>query len=179
MLYHIDMNAFSHGQNAVTGGILPSDLYYMKLALAEARSALLAGEIPVGAVMTVGCHVVGRGANRRAADDMPFAHAEMCAISEAGHALSRWRFDECTLYVTLEPCVMCAGAIIETRIPRVVFGARDPRRGAAGSLYDILRDPRMPHKCEVKGGIMAEESSRLLGEFFARRRDSGTRKGLV
>ncbi|MDR1581592.1 MAG: tRNA adenosine(34) deaminase TadA [Synergistaceae bacterium] len=155
------------------------DLYYMKLALEEARQALLGGEIPVGAVVTLGERVIGRGANRRAADDMPFAHAEMCAISEAGLAISRWRFDECTLYVTLEPCAMCAGAIMETRIPRVVFGARDPRRGAAGSLYDILRDPRIPHKCEVKGGIMAEESSRLLGEFFVRRRDSARRKGPV
>ena len=158
---------------------LPDDLYYMKMALEEARNALLGGEIPVGAVITMGGRVIGRGANRRAADNMPFAHAEMCAISEAGHALSRWRFDECTLYVTLEPCVMCAGAIMETRISRVVFGARDPRRGAAGSLYDILRDTRMPHKCEVKGGIMAEESSMLLGEFFARRRNPARRKGLV
>ena len=158
---------------------LPHDLYCMKMALEEARSALLVGEIPVGAVISVGGRVIGRGANRRAADDLPFAHAEMCAISEAGHAMSRWRFDECTLYVTLEPCVMCAGAIIETRIPRVVFGARDLRRGAAGSLYDILRDPRISHKCEVKGGIMAEESSRLLWEFFARRRNTDIRKGPV
>jgi tRNA(adenine34) deaminase len=164
----------------VAEDILSSDLYYMKMALEEARGALLGGEIPVGAVMTTASgRVIGRGANRRAADDMPFAHAEMCAISEAGHALSRWRFDECTLYVTLEPCVMCAGAIMETRIPRVVFGARDPRRGAAGSLYDILRDPRMLHKCEVKGGIMAEESSMLLWEFFARRRNQARRKGLT
>jgi tRNA(adenine34) deaminase len=151
----------------------------MKIALDEARLALLNGEIPVGAVMTIGGRIIGRGANKRAVDNMPFAHAEMLAISEAGRVLSRWRFDECTLYVTLEPCAMCAGAIMETRIPRVVFGARDPRRGAAGSLYDILRDPRMPHKCEVRGGIMAEESSRLLGEFFARRRNSAARKGRV
>jgi tRNA(adenine34) deaminase len=155
------------------------DLYFMKMALEEARGALLGGEIPVGAVITDGERIIGRGANRRAADKMPFAHAEMCAISEAGHALSRWRFDECTLYVTLEPCVMCAGAIMETRITRVVFGARDPRRGAAGSLYDILRDPRIPHKCEVKGGIMAEESSKLLWEFFERRRNQARRKGLI
>jgi tRNA(adenine34) deaminase len=161
---------------AIIEDILPHDLYYMKLALEEARGALLGGEIPVGAVMTAGGRVIGRGANRRAADNMPFAHAEMRAISEAGKALSRWRFDECTLYVTLEPCAMCAGAIMETRIPRVVFGAADPRRGAAGSLYDILRDPRIPHKCEVKCGIMAEESSRLLGEFFALRRNSARRK---
>jgi tRNA(adenine34) deaminase len=152
------------------------DLYYMKMALEEARGALLDGEIPVGAVMTFGGRVIGRGANRRAADNMPFAHAEMRAISEAGRALSRWRFDECTLYVTLEPCAMCAGAIMETRIPRVVFGARDPRRGAAGSLYDMLRDPRMSHKCDVTGGIMAEESAGLLGKFFALRRNSAGRR---
>ncbi|MDR0764031.1 MAG: tRNA adenosine(34) deaminase TadA [Synergistaceae bacterium] len=173
------MNVFSRDQNAVTADIFTRDLYYMKMALDEAESALLSGEIPVGAVMTLGERVVGRGANRRAADNMPFAHAEMRAISDAGRALSRWRFDECTLYVTLEPCAMCAGAVMETRIPRVVFGARDPRRGAAGSLYDMLRDPRIPHKCEVKGGIMAEESSVLLGKFFALRRDPARRKGLV
>jgi tRNA(adenine34) deaminase len=173
------VNAFPRDRNAVMEDILSRDLYFMKMAVEEARGALLSGEIPVGAVMTDGGRVIGRGANRRAADNMPFAHAEMCAISEAGRALSRWRFDECTLYVTLEPCVMCAGAIMETRIQRVVFGARDPRRGAAGSLYDILRDPRIPHKCEVKGGIMAEESSGLLWEFFARRRNQARRKGLV
>jgi tRNA(adenine34) deaminase len=171
------MNVFSRDRHVAAEDV--RDLYFMKMALEEAGGALLSGEIPVGAVMAAGGRVIGRGANRRAVDDMPFAHAEMRAISEAGRALSSWRFDECTLYVTLEPCAMCAGAIMETRIRRVVFGALDPRRGAAGSLYDILRDPRMPHKCEVRGGIMAEESARLLREFFARRRNQSRRKGFV
>lgn len=151
------------------------DRKFMREALAEAQNALEMDEIPVGAVMVKDGRIVGRGSNYRIADASPFAHAEMRAIAEAGKELSSWRFDGCTLYSTLEPCPMCAGAIVQTRISRVVYGARDPRAGAAGSLYDILRDPRMAHRCLVLPGIMAEDSSRLLWNFFRARRKAGKR----
>lgn len=147
------------------------DIEFMRKALEKARDAFERGEIPVGAVMVKDDRIVGRGSNNRLADASPFAHAEMQAIAEAGKELSSWRFDGCTLYSTLEPCPMCAGAIVQTRIQRVVYGARDPRAGAAGSLYNILRDPRMAHRCVVIPGIMAEESSRLLWDFFQAQRE--------
>jgi tRNA(adenine34) deaminase len=147
------------------------DLYFMTAALSQARDALSRGEIPVGAVVSKDGLIVGRGCNRRNESSMPFGHAEMFALSESGDSLKRWRFDDCTLYVTLEPCPMCAGAIVQTRVQRVVFGAYDPKAGAAGTLYDILRDPRMPHRCEVTGGVMEAESIELLRSFFKIRRN--------
>src|SRR5579864_191988 len=116
------------------------DAAFMEAALALAREAGAAGEVPVGAVAVAGGQVVGRGANRRETDRSPFAHAEMLAMAEASRAAGAWRLSGVTLYVTLEPCAMCAGAIIQCRVARVVFGARDPKAGAAGSLYDLLRD---------------------------------------
>jgi tRNA(adenine34) deaminase len=101
---------------------------------------------------------------------MPFAHAEMMALADAGETLGRWRFDDCALYVTLEPCPMCAGAVVQTRVKTLVFGAADPRAGACGSLYDIVRDPRASHRCAVRGGVMSDECAELLREFFASRR---------
>jgi tRNA(adenine34) deaminase len=151
---------------------ITEDLYFMNTALEDARKAMSGGEIPVGAVVDCGDEIIGRGSNARLLDKMPFAHAEMSALSEAGTSLGRWRFDGCTLYVTLEPCPMCAGAIIQTRVSRVVFGASDPKAGAGGTLYDILRDPRMPHRCEVTRGILAAESVELLQKFFRSRRGS-------
>lgn len=142
----------------------------MREALAEAKSALSRGEIPVGAVMVSEGVIVGRGHNRRGQGFSPFAHAEMLALSDAGENLGRARFDGCTLYVTLEPCPMCAGAIMQTRVSRVVYGAKDPKAGAAGTLYDILRDPRMAHKCETTDGILASEAQELLQKFFRLRR---------
>ena len=139
-----------------------NDAFFMKIALEEAYDAMRNGEIPVGALLTRGEEIVGRGSNRRLIDRMPFAHAEMCALSDAGETLEAWRFDGCTLYVTLEPCPMCAGAIVQTRVSRVVFGAEDPKAGAAGSLYNILQDPRMTHRCALTGGIMAEECAKPL-----------------
>lgn len=147
------------------------DLLFMRAALEEASRALDAGEVPVGAVVVRDGEIVGRGNNARKREGMPFAHAEMSALAEAGARLRSWRFDDCTLYVTLEPCPMCAGAIVQTRVGRVVYGARDPRAGAAGTLYDILRDPRMPHRCRVAEGLLAEESRALLQAFFRRRRE--------
>ncbi|MDR1916012.1 MAG: nucleoside deaminase, partial [Synergistaceae bacterium] len=122
----------------------------MEIALNEARIALSQDEIPVGAVIVRGGEIIGRGSNSRALDSLPFAHAEMSALADAGRRLGTWRFDECTLYVTLEPCPMCAGAIVQTRVRQVVYGASDPKAGAAGTLYNILRDPRMPYRCEVR-----------------------------
>ena len=149
-----------------------SDLDFMRQALCEAREAMRRGEIPVGAVVVCGGEIVGRGGNARMLRTLPFAHAEMTALMAAGEALKRWRFDDCTLYVTLEPCPMCAGAIVQTRVSRVVFGAADPRAGAGGSLYDILNDPRLPHRCRVATGILASESAELLRAFFRSRRAS-------
>ena len=142
----------------------------MREAMIEAELAYEEGEIPVGAVVTRGGEIVGRGRNGRRSGKMPFAHAEMCALTEAGLNLQTWRFDGCELYVTLEPCPMCAGAIVQTRVSRVVYGAPDPKAGAAGTLYDILRDPRMPHRCEVTRGVMAVEAADLLRKFFSARR---------
>ena len=146
------------------------DLLFMREAVDEARSALALGEIPVGAVLVKGGVIIGRGGNRRLIDSMPFAHAEMAALAEGGAALSSWRFDGCTLYVTLEPCPMCAGAIVQTRVSRLVFGAYDPRAGACGSLYNITRDPRMTHRCTVIGGLLADECSEILRDFFRAKR---------
>jgi tRNA(adenine34) deaminase len=146
------------------------DFFFMGEALAEARDAASLGEIPVGAVVVYGGEIIGRGGNRRALEALPFAHAEMRAISEACRALKRWRLDGCVIYVTLEPCVMCAGAIVQTRVTRLVFGADDPKAGGCGSLYDITNDPRMYHRCEVRRGVMAGESAALLKDFFRAKR---------
>ncbi|MDR3332958.1 MAG: tRNA adenosine(34) deaminase TadA [Synergistaceae bacterium] len=146
------------------------DIFFMRAALEEAMLAMSGGEIPVGAVLVYRGEIIGRGGNERSIKIMPFAHAEMTALSEAGKKIGSWRFDDCTLYVTLEPCPMCAGAIIQTRVSRVVYGARDPRAGAAGTLYDILRDPRMPHRCRVTSGVLGSECAELLQKFFRTRR---------
>jgi tRNA(adenine34) deaminase len=166
-MYH--MKHEKTGEN-FSVGMEKTDEYFMKEALLEARDALSRGEIPVGAVMVSEGIIVGRGHNRRGPGVPPFAHAEMCALSDAGENLCRARFDGCTLYITLEPCPMCAGAIMQTRVSRVVYGAKDPLAGAAGTLYDILRDPRMTHKCEVTSGVLASEASELLRKFFRAKR---------
>ncbi|MDR1966918.1 MAG: nucleoside deaminase, partial [Synergistaceae bacterium] len=142
------------------------DFFFMEEALVEARNALSLGEIPVGAVVVKGGLIVGRGANSRDSLVMPFSHAEMRALHEACRTLGAARFDGCSIYTTLEPCPMCAGAIVQTRVSRLVYGATDSMAGAAGTLYDIPRDPRMAHRCDVTGGILAAESKELLGEFF-------------
>lgn len=151
------------------------DFFFMNEALREAREAFDRGEIPVGAIVVRGSAIVGRGSNDRLWSSLPFAHAEMAALAEAGKTLGTWRFDGCTLYATLEPCPMCAGAAAQTRVSRVVYGARDPRAGAAGSLYDILRDPRMVHRCSVKEGVLARECAELLQKFFRDRRKGASR----
>lgn len=144
----------------------------MGRALALAREAAAAGDVPVGAVVLAAeGAVVGEGRNRREADGDPTAHAEILALREAAAALGSWRLDGCTLVVSLEPCTMCAGAIVLARVPRVVFGAWEPKTGAAGSIRDVLRDSRLNHRVEVIGGVAEAEAAGLLREFFEAHRD--------
>jgi tRNA(adenine34) deaminase len=142
------------------------DRGFMQQALVEAETAARLGEVPIGAVVVRGGAVVGRGYNLREASNDPTTHAEMVAIRQAAAALASWRLLDCTLYVTLEPCVMCMGAIILARIPRLVFACRDPRAGAVGSIYDFSRDERFNHRVEVTEGVLASECSELLSGFF-------------
>ncbi len=143
----------------------------MRAALDEARLAPATGDVPVGAVVLgPGGDVVGRGHNAREATGDPTAHAEVLALREAATALGRWRLDDCTLVVTLEPCAMCAGATVLARVPRLVLGAWDPKAGACGSVHDLVRDRRLNHRVEVVGGVLEDECAALLREFFAEHR---------
>ena len=142
----------------------------MAMALAEARAGAVAGEVPVGAVVVRGGSLVAAAANRTVRDADATAHAETLAVRAASRAAGRWRLDDCTLYVTLEPCAMCAGALVLARIGRVVFGAWDDKAGMAGSVGDILRHPRLNHRPEVRGGVLAAECAAVLQEFFRGRR---------
>lgn len=143
---------------------------FMRRALDEARTAANFGEVPVGAVVVRAGQVIAAGFNRRETRQSPTAHAEILAIEAAAEVLGSWRLDDCTLYVTLEPCPMCAGAILLARVPRVVYGANDPKAGAVVTLYRLLEDERLNHRCEVVSGILAEECGQLLSEFFRERR---------
>lgn len=147
-----------------------SDESLMALALAEARGAETAGDVPIGAVVVREGEVIAAAGNERELRGDPTAHAEVLAIRKASKALGGWRLPDTTLYVTLEPCAMCAGAIILARIPKVVFGAWDPKAGAGGSILDVLAQPGLNHHPEVKGGVLQEECSALLSGFFASRR---------
>lgn len=151
------------------------DQRFMALALQEARQAGELGEVPIGAVLVWEGQVVGRGSNRREIDQDPTAHAEMLAIRHAARNQGSWRLLDTTLYVTLEPCTMCMGAIILARIPRLVFACRDPRAGAVGSIYDFSRDERFNHRVEVTEGILEQECRQLLSGFFQRLRDDKKR----
>ena len=143
----------------------------MGLALEEARAALATGDVPVGAVVVSPAgEVIGRGRNEREAAQDPTAHAELLALRSAAATLGTWRLDGCALVVTLEPCTMCAGASVLARVDRVVYGADDPKAGAAGSLWDVVRDRRLNHRPQVTGGVRAEESATLLRAFFRRQR---------
>jgi tRNA(adenine34) deaminase len=144
----------------------------MRLALAVAARALPGGDVPIGAVvLDPGGTVIGEGFNRRELEGDPTAHAEVLALRAAARALGRWRLEGCTLVVTLEPCTMCAGALVLSRVDRVVFGAFDPKAGAVGSLWDVVRDPRLNHRPEVVSGVLAEDCSRMLRAFFEAQRD--------
>ena len=142
----------------------------MEIALAQARLASEHDDVPVGAVIVRDGEMIAAAGNRRQVDLDPTAHAELLAIRQAATALGGWRLPGTTLFVTLEPCAMCAGAIVLARIPRVVFGAADPKAGAAGSVFDVLGEPALNHRPEVTGGIFAKESGALLRDFFAARR---------
>jgi tRNA(adenine34) deaminase len=142
----------------------------MQLALSEAQAAAAADEAPIGAVIVRDGAVIAAARNEREALHDPTAHAEMIAITQAAAALGAWRLEGCTLYVTLEPCPMCAGAIVQARVPRVVYGADDPKAGAVRSLFRLLDDPRLNHRCEIVAGVLAEPCGRLLTEFFQRKR---------
>ena len=145
---------------------------WMREALSLARTAMELGEVPVGAVLVVHDDIVGRGYNRRRIDNDPLAHAEVLALRNAAQTLGNWRFDDATLVVTLEPCVMCAGSIVQSRVKQVVYGASDSRAGAARSLYQVLDDPRMYHRAVVISGVLQDECASLLSEFFRSMRRS-------
>ncbi|MBY5163126.1 tRNA adenosine(34) deaminase TadA [Nitriliruptoria bacterium AS10] len=151
------------------------DQAHMRQAIDLAREAQAHDDVPIGALVVVDGEVVATGHNRREVDHDPTAHAELLAIRAAATARGSWRLDDATLYVTLEPCHMCAGAIVLARIPRVVFGATDPKAGAAGSLDDLLDDPRLNHRVDVTSGVLADECGDLLRAFFRARR--GRRAG--
>jgi tRNA(adenine34) deaminase len=154
----------------VTAPIFPRDEYFMRLALREAERALEQDDVPVGCVITASGEVVAAAPNERELRGDPTAHAEVLALREASKALGGWRLSETVIYVTLEPCPMCAGAIVLARVPRVVYGALDPKAGAAGSVLNVLDEPRLNHRPAVAGGLLADEASALLREFFASRR---------
>jgi tRNA(adenine34) deaminase len=145
----------------------------MKLALEEAEQAFRHDEVPVGAVIVHDDRVIGRAHNQREQLHDPTAHAEMIAITQAAEARRSWRLDGCTLYVTLEPCPMCAGAIVQARIPTVVYGATDPKAGAVHTLYHLLDDQRLNHRCMVVSGVLAERSGQMLTQFFHQQRRMG------
>ena len=156
------------------------DEHYMQLALEEARAAFEENEVPVGAVIVHRAEfsagvptVVATAHNQLEQLQDPTAHAEMIAMTQAAAMLGSWRLEECTLYVTLEPCPMCAGAIVQARIPCVVYGATDPKAGAVATLYQLLDDPRLNHRCEVRSGVLADQCAELLREFFRRQREMG------
>ena len=154
----------------VSHAFFPRDEYFMRLALREAERALEHGDVPIGAVIVHEGELVAAACNERELRGDPTAHAEVLAMREASAHLGSWRLLDTALYVTLEPCAMCAGAVVLARVPRVVFAADDPKAGAAGSVLDVLAEPRLNHRPDVARGLLAEEASALLRAFFASRR---------
>ena len=154
----------SYAENVVQD--LESDVFWMEKALELARQASEVGEVPVGAILVKDGKCIAAAHNQREQSGNPIAHAEMLAIQEASRQLGNWRLIGTVLYVTLEPCPMCAGAIVMARIPKVVYAAQDPKAGAAGTLYNIVQDPRLNHQVELISGVCAEESSALLKSYF-------------
>lgn len=143
---------------------------WMREAIAQARLAEEIGEVPIGAVVVRGNEIIGRGYNLRETSQDATAHAEIVAIREASQAIGAWRLLDCRLYVTLEPCPMCAGAIVQSRVPQVIYGTRDPKAGCAGTLMNLLQEPRFNHRTEIVEGILQEECASLLTQFFRRLR---------
>jgi len=155
---------------SASSGLFPRDEYFMRLALREAERALEHDDVPIGAVIVHEGEVIAAARNERELRLDPTAHAEMLALREASRHLESWRLLDTVLYVTLEPCAMCAGAIVLARVPRVVYAAEDPKAGAAGSVLNVLAEPRLNHRPAVAGGLLAEEAAGLLRAFFASRR---------
>ena len=147
------------------------DIRYMKEAVRQAKKAYALGETPIGCVIVHEGKIIGRGYNRRNTDKSPLAHAEISAIKKAAKKLGDWRIEECTLYVTLEPCQMCAGAIVQARIPRVVIGCMNPKAGCAGSIVNLLQMERFNHQADVKRGVLEEECSQMMKAFFKELRE--------
>ena len=148
-----------------------TDEYWMRQALQQAQIAFDAGEAPIGCVIVKGNQMVGSGYNLRESNNDPTAHAEIIALRAAGETLGTWKLTDCTMYVTLEPCTMCAGALVNSRIPKVVYGCDDPRAGAVRTLYAICEDPRLNHRLDVVRGVLGQESSALLKSFFKQLRE--------
>ena len=151
---------------------MDSDLFWMEQALELAKQAAEKGEVPVGAILVSNGVCIAEAYNLREQSGSPIAHAEMLVIQAASEKIGNWRFVDTTLYVTLEPCPMCAGAIVLARIPKIVYGTTDPKSGAAGTLYNILQDERLNHRVELVSGVLADESSALLKSFFQERRQN-------
>src|SRR5271156_3024142 len=149
---------------------MEDDLNYLRAAIAQATDAEANGEVPVGAVVVYEDKIIGRGQNRVLRDSDPTAHAEIVALREAGRALANYRLNDCTLYVTLEPCAMCASAIMHARVAKLVYAAPDPKAGACGSVLSVMNHPQLNHKVEVTSGLLAEECGQMLTNFFLQRR---------
>jgi len=147
-----------------------SDELWMEEALREAQRALEAGEVPIGAVVVLDGKVVGRGSNRNITDSDPTAHAEILALRQAGAQVGNHRLEDCELFATIEPCPMCAGAMVHARLKRLIYGANDPKAGAVGSVMEVLNHPKLNHRMEVRAGVLAGRSAELLQEFFRSRR---------
>ena len=175
-MYLRNENRRSHrwlrNMNARHPWLASGDVAMMRRAIDLARQAAASGEVPVGAVIYRGAEIVAEAANDREASSDPAGHAEMVALRRAGVALERWRLHDCRMAVTLEPCPMCAGALVNARLGGLVFGAFDPKAGAVGTLYDIPRDPRLNHRLPCAGGLMGPEAAGLLRQFFQTRRKS-------
>jgi len=150
-----------------------SDELWMEEALREAQRALEAGEVPIGAVVVLGGKVVGRGSNRNITDSDPTAHAEILALRQAGAQVGNHRLEDCELFATIEPCPMCAGAMVHARLKRLIYGANDPKAGAVGSVMEVLNHPKLNHRIDIRAGVLAGRSAELLQQFFRYRRDGG------
>lgn len=151
-------------------------LEFMQQAIEEARKAQVIGEVPIGAIIVKDGQIIARAHNLRETDQLSTAHAELLAIHQANKAVGSWRLEECTLYVTLEPCPMCAGAIVQSRIPTVVYGAKDPKGGCCGTIYNLLEEVKFNHQCKVISGVLEEECGQLLTQFFKELRQKKKQK---
>ena len=155
---------------------MTQDEKYMKQAIKQAKKAYALDEVPIGCVIVAGDKIIARGYNRRNTDKNPLAHAELSAIRKASKKTGDWRLEECTMYVTLEPCQMCAGAIVQARIPRVVIGAMNPKAGCAGSIYNLLQEPAFNHQVSLFKGVLEEECSQMMKSFFKELREARKKK---